>query len=107
MDDNDLNVKMMMTSPTSVSLSTQQFQSPQPSFRGQLFSNTTLPTNSTATSTQQANPPSSTSMIAPPPAEKKQRKKWTLEETQMLVSGCNKVRVSMSQFLSSLFYSLF
>ena len=23
--------------------------------------------------------------------EKKQRKKWTLEETQMLVDGCNKV----------------
>ncbi|CDO68084.1 hypothetical protein BN946_scf184788.g15 [Trametes cinnabarina] len=26
----------------------------------------------------------------PPPPEKKQRKKWTMEETQMLVAGCNK-----------------
>ena len=24
--------------------------------------------------------------------EKKQRKKWTMEETQMLVDGCNRVR---------------
>ncbi|KAJ3486523.1 hypothetical protein NLI96_g4186 [Meripilus lineatus] len=28
--------------------------------------------------------------LPPPPTEKKQRKKWTMEETQMLVSGCNK-----------------
>ena len=25
--------------------------------------------------------------------EKKPRKKWTMEETQMLVAGCNKVRI--------------
>jgi hypothetical protein len=29
---------------------------------------------------------------APPPTEKRQRKKWTEEETQMLVTGCNTVR---------------
>ena len=28
----------------------------------------------------------------PDKPEKKPRKKWTMEETQMLVSGCNKVR---------------
>lgn len=29
-----------------------------------------------------------------PPLEKKARKKWSPEETQMLVDGCNKVRVA-------------
>jgi hypothetical protein len=33
--------------------------------------------------------------------EKKQRKKWTLEETQMLVDGCNIVRSSFFPFPSS------
>ena len=28
----------------------------------------------------------------PPPPEKKARKKWTMEETHMLVEGCNRVR---------------
>lgn len=38
--------------------------------------------------------------LPPPPTEKKQRKKWTMEETQMLVSGCNKVRLLSSLFVS-------
>ena len=29
--------------------------------------------------------------VSEPIAEKKQRKKWTVEETQMLVDGCNTV----------------
>lgn len=33
-------------------------------------------------------------------AEKKMRKKWTMEETQMLVEGCN--RVCLSSFFSLL-----
>jgi hypothetical protein len=32
-----------------------------------------------------------------PVAEKKQRKKWTTEETQMLVDGCNTVSYHFSQ----------
>jgi hypothetical protein len=31
------------------------------------------------------------SLPPPPPAEKKPRKKWSQEETQMLVDGCNRV----------------
>jgi hypothetical protein len=31
--------------------------------------------------------------LASPPPEKKARKKWTMEETQMLVEGCNRVRL--------------
>lgn len=31
------------------------------------------------------------SEMSEPAAEKKQRKKWTAEETQMLVDGCNTV----------------
>ncbi|KAJ2982731.1 hypothetical protein NUW54_g10713 [Trametes sanguinea] len=34
--------------------------------------------------------PLSHSRRLPPPPEKKPRKKWTMEETQMLVAGCNK-----------------
>lgn len=34
-----------------------------------------------------------------PTAEKRQRKKWTEEETQMLVSGCNIVRIICSILL--------
>lgn len=30
-------------------------------------------------------------LVEATPQEKKQRKKWTMEETQMLVDGCNKV----------------
>lgn len=30
--------------------------------------------------------------------EKRQRKKWTMEETQMLVDGCNAVRLYFSLF---------
>jgi hypothetical protein len=47
------------------------------------FSNTG-PSGDTAFASQ-----SSTTAVEP---SKKQRKKWTLEETQMLVDGCNKVR---------------
>lgn len=36
-------------------------------------------------------PSSSTAGSSQPSMEKKQRKKWTMEETQMLVNGCNKV----------------
>jgi hypothetical protein len=32
--------------------------------------------------------------MSEPVAEKKQRKKWTSEETQMLVDGCNTVGLS-------------
>lgn len=32
------------------------------------------------------------------PPEKKVRKKWTMEETQMLVEGCNRVCPSLSLF---------
>jgi hypothetical protein len=34
----------------------------------------------------------------PEPVEKKPRKKWTLEETQMLVDGCNIVRCPLFFF---------
>lgn len=37
-------------------------------------------------------------LTSPAPPEKKARKKWTMEETQMLVEGCN--RVSALPFLS-------
>jgi len=30
-------------------------------------------------------------IASPAPPEKKARKKWTMEETQMLVEGCNRV----------------
>ena len=36
-------------------------------------------------------PSSSTAGSSHSSMEKKQRKKWTMEETQMLVNGCNKV----------------
>jgi hypothetical protein len=32
-------------------------------------------------------------LASPAPPEKKARKKWTMEETQMLVEGCNRVGV--------------
>jgi hypothetical protein len=32
-------------------------------------------------------------LTSPAPPEKKARKKWTMEETQMLVEGCNRVGV--------------
>ena len=35
----------------------------------------------------------------PPGQEKRQRKKWTMEETQMLVDGCNKVRYCFPRLL--------
>ena len=38
-------------------------------------------------------------LTSPAPQEKKARKKWTMEETQMLVEGCN--RVSALPSLSS------
>lgn len=34
-------------------------------------------------------------------AEKKMRKKWTMEETQMLVEGCNRVCLLLSFLFSS------
>lgn len=37
-----------------------------------------------------------------PQTEKKPRKKWTMEETQMLVNGCNKVRCSHHQLVRRL-----
>ena len=32
-------------------------------------------------------------LTSPAPPEKKARKKWTMEETQMLVEGCNRVSI--------------
>jgi hypothetical protein len=32
-------------------------------------------------------------LTSPAPLEKKARKKWTMEETQMLVEGCNRVSI--------------
>ena len=32
-------------------------------------------------------------LTSPAPPEKKARKKWTMEETQMLVEGCNRVNI--------------
>lgn len=37
------------------------------------------------------------------PAKKKVRKKWTIEETKMLVDGCNKVIVDAS-YISAVYY---
>ena len=37
--------------------------------------------------------PDEDALQLPGPSEKKMRKKWTAEETNMLVDGCNKVRV--------------
>lgn len=35
---------------------------------------------------------------SPAPPEKKARKKWTMEETQMLVEGCNRVGLLSARF---------
>jgi hypothetical protein len=35
-------------------------------------------------------------LTSPAPQEKKARKKWTMEETQMLVEGCNRVSALLS-----------
>lgn len=35
-------------------------------------------------------------LTSPAPPEKKARKKWTMEETQMLVEGCNRVSIHPS-----------
>lgn len=44
--------------------------------------------------TAQSQPSTSASQLHPY-MEKKQRKKWTAEETDMLVKGCNKVRSTL------------
>jgi hypothetical protein len=38
-------------------------------------------------------------LASPAPPEKKARKKWTMEETQMLVEGCNRVRLPFFSLL--------
>jgi hypothetical protein len=38
-------------------------------------------------------------LTSPAPQEKKARKKWTMEETQMLVEGCNRVSPLPSPFV--------
>jgi hypothetical protein len=38
-------------------------------------------------------------LASPAPPEKKARKKWTMEETQMLVEGCNRVGLLPSPYV--------
>ena len=69
-----------MSNPTALAYAAQQITMPQMNMNmGMGMSNGSC-----------GHQPSSTMTSEKP--EKKPRKKWTMEETQMLVAGCNKVR---------------